>query len=115
MKQASTGRVPSTDGHPAGFDWLLLSPAALNHVFDHLRPGAAVAAAGGTWPAPWLWALRAWVGDLHAPFIRDFTGFDRSWRLLSNTSTTSRVHELASGAGYLAVGHARSRCRSNQR
>jgi len=23
------------------------------------------------------------VGDLHAPFIRDFTGFDRPWRLLS--------------------------------
>ncbi|PZS40066.1 MAG: hypothetical protein DLM62_04855, partial [Pseudonocardiales bacterium] len=36
---------------------VLQSPAALNHIFDHLRPGAPVAAAGGKWPAPWLWPL----------------------------------------------------------
>ena len=29
------------------------SRAALGNVFDHLRPGAPVAAAGGKWPAPW--------------------------------------------------------------
>ena len=33
---------------------VLQSPAALTHVFDHLRAGAPVAAAGGKWPAPWL-------------------------------------------------------------
>lgn len=92
---------------------LLQSPAALNQVFDHLRPGAVVAAIGGKWPAPWLWGLRAWVADLHAPFIHDFTGFDRPWRLLSQYLDNLRVHELGSGAGYLALGRARSRCRSN--
>ena len=31
---------------------VLQSPTALDNVFGHLRPGAAVAAAGGKWPAP---------------------------------------------------------------
>ena len=52
---------------------VLQSPAALTHIFEHLRPGAAVAATGGKWPPPWNVALRAGVADLHAPFIHDFT------------------------------------------
>ena len=88
---------------------LMQCPAALGNVFDHLRPGAPVAAAGGKWPAPWMWPLRAWVAELHAPFITDFTGFDRPWRLLAGYVPDLRVQELAFGAGYLAVGHARGR------
>jgi SAM-dependent methyltransferase len=44
---------------------LMQCPATLGNVFDHLRPGAPVAAAGGKWPAPWMWPLRAWVTQLH--------------------------------------------------
>jgi hypothetical protein len=84
---------------------VLQSPAALRHVVDHLRPGAPVAAIGGKWPAPWLRPLRAWVTELHAPFVADFTGFDRPWRLLARYVPDLRVHELAFGAGYLALGH----------
>jgi demethylmenaquinone methyltransferase/2-methoxy-6-polyprenyl-1,4-benzoquinol methylase len=86
---------------------VLQSPASLTHIFEHLRPGAAVAATGGKWPPPWNVALRAWVADLHAPFIHDFTGFDRPWRLLAGFVPDLQVTELGSGAGYLAVGHAR--------
>ncbi|MEK6441582.1 class I SAM-dependent methyltransferase [Pseudonocardia sp. T1-2H] len=88
---------------------VMQSPAALGNVFDHLRPGAAVAAAGGKQPGPWMWPLRGWVADLHAPFIDDFTGFDRPWRLLAEFVPDLRVHELAFGTGYLALGHARGR------
>ncbi len=88
---------------------LMQSPAALGNVFDHLRPGAPVAAAGGKWPAPWMWPLRAWVTELHAPFIADFTGFDRPWRQLAGYVPDLRVQELAFGAGYLALGHAQGR------
>jgi ubiquinone/menaquinone biosynthesis C-methylase UbiE len=88
---------------------VLQSRAALGNVFDHLRPGAPVAAAGGKWPAPWMWPLRAWVAELHAPFITDFTGFDRPWRQLAAYVPDLRVHELAFGAGYIALGHAHSR------
>jgi ubiquinone/menaquinone biosynthesis C-methylase UbiE len=93
---------------------VLQSPAALTHVFDHLRPGAAVAATGGKWPPPWNVALRAWVADLHAPFINDFTGFDQPWRLLAGFVPDLQVTELGAGAGYLAIGHARGPLDSTQ-
>jgi len=86
---------------------VLQSPAALAHVFEHLRPGAAVAATGGKWPPPWNVALRAWVAHLHAPFINDFTGFDQPWRPLAGYVPDLQVTELGAGAGYVAIGHAR--------
>lgn len=85
---------------------VLQSPAALTHVFAHLQPGAAVAAIGGKWPPTWNVMLRAWVADLHAPFISDFTGFDQPWRLLAEFVPDLQVTELGAGGGYLAVGHA---------
>ena len=72
---------------------VMQSRAALGNVVDHLRPGAAVAAIGGKWPAPWTWPLRAWVADLHAPFVTDFTGFDRPW---PRWPTWSPTYESAS-------------------
>ncbi len=84
---------------------LMQSREALETVFAHLRPGAAVGAIGGKWPAPWMIPLRMWVTDLHAPFIASFAGFDRPWRLLAEFVPDLRVTELAGGAGYLAVGH----------
>ena len=86
---------------------VLQSPAALTHIFEHLRSGAAVAATGGKWPPPWNVALRAWVAHLHTPFINDFTGFDQPWRLLAGYVPNLQVTELGAGGGYLAVGHAR--------
>jgi ubiquinone/menaquinone biosynthesis C-methylase UbiE len=80
-------------------------PAALSNVLDHLRPGAPVAAAGGKQPGPWMWAWRSWVADLHAPYISDFTGFDKPWARLAQLVPDLRVREVAFGAGYLAVGH----------
>jgi hypothetical protein len=66
-------------------------------------------AAGGKWPSAWLWRLRAWVVGLHPPFVADFTGFDRPWRLLAGLVPDLRVRELAFGAGYLALGRAPDR------
>ncbi len=85
---------------------VLQSTAALDHIFAHLRPGAPVAAAGGKWPASWLWPLQPWVTALHAPFVNDFTRFDRPWQLLAQFVPDLRVHQLALGTGYLALGHA---------
>jgi trans-aconitate methyltransferase len=84
---------------------VMQSRSALGNIVDHLRSGAPMAAIGGKWPAPWTWPLRAWVADLHAPFVTDFTGFDRPWRLLAEVAPDLRVRELAFGAGYLAIGH----------
>ena len=85
---------------------VLQSRAALRRVFEHLRPGATVATGGGKWPpGPLLRPLRGWVTAMHAPFVADFTGFDKPWRLLAEFVPDLRVHELAFGAGYLALGH----------
>ena len=84
---------------------VMQSTAAMANVFEHLRPGAAVAAIGGKWPAPWLWPLRYWVADLHKPFITDFAGFDQPWRRLAEHVPDLRVQQLGAGTGYLAHGH----------
>jgi len=84
---------------------VLQSRAALGRVFEHLRPGAAVAAGGGKSPGPWLRHMRGWVHALHAPFVADFTGFDKPWRLLAEFVPDLRVHENSFGAGFLALGH----------
>jgi hypothetical protein len=81
---------------------VLQCPAALHTVLAALRPGAWVGAAGGKWPAPWLAALSALVAAVHAPFVRDFTGFDRPWRYLAELVDDLRVTEIAFGTGYLA-------------
>ena len=88
---------------------LMQCPTALGNVFDHLRPGAPVAAAGGKLPGPWMWPLRTWITQLHAPFINDFTGFDKPWRQLARHVPDLHIRELAFGAGYLALGHAHGR------
>jgi demethylmenaquinone methyltransferase/2-methoxy-6-polyprenyl-1,4-benzoquinol methylase len=84
---------------------VLQSRTALTRVFQHLRPGAVVAAGGGKWPGPLLRPLRGLVTAMHAPFVADFTGFDKPWRLLTEFVPDLRVHELAMGAGFLALGH----------
>ncbi|MET0865969.1 MAG: methyltransferase domain-containing protein [Nakamurella sp.] len=84
---------------------IMQSPAAVANVLGQLRPGAAVAAIGGKWPAPWLWPLRPWVANLHAPFITDFAGFDKPWRLLAMHLPDLRIRQLGAGTGYLAYGH----------
>jgi SAM-dependent methyltransferase len=84
---------------------VLQSPAVLTQVLEHLRPGAPVAAAGGKRPPIWAWGLRGWIRSLHSPYIDDFTGFDRPWRLLAAHVPDLNVRELAFGTGYLATGH----------
>ena len=88
---------------------VMQNPAAIANVVNHLRPGAAVAAIGGKWPAPWRWPLRAWVADLHAPFITDFTGFDQPWRTARREHPRPKIRQLGAGTGYLAYGHTPSR------
>ncbi len=88
---------------------VMQSPAALGNILDHLRPGAPIAAAGGKEPGPWMWPMRPWVANLHKPYISDFTGFGKPWELLASLVPDLQVRELAFGAGYLVLGHARGR------
>jgi trans-aconitate methyltransferase len=85
---------------------ILQSPGALKNVMTTLRPGAWVAAGGGKWAAPVMIALNSMVGMLHAPYVRDFTGFDRPWRHLEQMVEDVEVREMAFGSGYIMTGRA---------
>jgi len=83
---------------------ILQSPDALRNVLTTLRPGAWVAAGGGKWAAPLMVALNSMVGMLHAPYVRDFSGFDRPWRHLERLVEDVRIEEMAFGSGYVMTG-----------
>ena len=78
--------------------------AALDHVLAHLRPGASVAAGGGKWAPPWAVGVNAMVLAAHAPYVDDFTGFDRPWAALAERVPGLAVREIALGGGYVASG-----------
>jgi SAM-dependent methyltransferase len=83
---------------------ILQSPGALRNVMASLGPGAWVAAGGGKWAAPVLVAVNSMVRMLHAPYVRDFSGFDRPWRYLEHLVEDVRVREMAFGGGYVMTG-----------
>jgi trans-aconitate methyltransferase len=87
---------------------ILQSPDALRNVVTRLRPGAWVAAGGGKWAAPMLVALNSMTSMLHAPYMRDFSGFDRPWRHLERLVQDVQVQEMAFGSGYVMTGRTRA-------
>jgi ubiquinone/menaquinone biosynthesis C-methylase UbiE len=84
---------------------ILQSPGALRNVMASLRPGAWVAAGGGKWAAPVMVALNSMVQMLHAPYVRDFAGFERPWQYLERLVEDVQVQEMAFGSGYVMTGH----------
>ena len=83
---------------------ILQSPRALRNVMAKLCPGAWVAAGGGKWAAPVMVAVNSMVQALHAPYVRDFSGFDRPWRYLERLVEDVQVREMAFGTGYVITG-----------
>jgi SAM-dependent methyltransferase len=83
---------------------ILQSPRALRNVMAKLCPGARVAAGGGKWAAPVMVAVNSMVRMLHAPYVRDFSGFDRPWRYLERLVEDVQVREMAFGGGYVMTG-----------
>jgi len=83
---------------------ILQSPRALRNVMAALCPGAWVAAGGGKLAAPLMIAVNSTVMMLHAPYVRDFSGFDRPWRYLEHLVEDVQVREMAFGTGYVMTG-----------
>ena len=66
-----------------------------------------MAAGGGKWGPVWAIGMNAGVLALHAPYVRDFAGFDRPWAqpgAAAERVADLAVQELAMGAGYVALG-----------
>jgi SAM-dependent methyltransferase len=85
---------------------VLRSVDALDHVLAHVRRGGGVAAGGGKWAPVWAVAVNATAYALHAPYVRDFAGFDRPWALLEQRVPGLHTREVALGAGWVAGGRA---------
>jgi tRNA A58 N-methylase Trm61 len=83
---------------------ILQSPRALRNVMAKLCPGAWVAAGGGKWAAPVMVAVNSMIRALHAPYVRDFSGFDQPWRHLERLVKDVQVRETAFGGGYVMTG-----------
>ena len=83
---------------------ILQSPRALRNVMATLCPGARVAAGGGKWAASLMVAVNSTVRMLHAPYVRDFSGFDRPWRYLEHLVQDVQVQQVACGSGYVMTG-----------
>jgi SAM-dependent methyltransferase len=83
---------------------ILQSPGALRNLMASVRRGGLVAAGGGKWAAPVMVAVNSMVAMLHAPYVRDFSGFDRPWRYLERLVEDVRVREMAFGGGYVMTG-----------
>jgi len=86
---------------------VLRSPAALERVFAHARPGARVAAAGMKHPAWWLSPARLWQLARASRYVTTFEGLDRPWSLLERHVTGLEVTPVRLGTHYIA--HARAR------
>jgi ubiquinone/menaquinone biosynthesis C-methylase UbiE len=94
---------------------IMRSPAALEHVLAHVRPGGRVVAAGPKW-APWWWAtgpaMNAWTWQLNRDYVTTFEGFGRPWSHLARLVPGLEVTDVFFGGGYIAAGRMPPRWRA---
>lgn len=83
---------------------ILQTPAAVDHVLAHLRPGARVAAAGLQWaPAGWgVFNGLVWLAAAHS--ITTLQGLDRPWRLLAERGLALSLSQHLGHTVYVASG-----------
>jgi demethylmenaquinone methyltransferase/2-methoxy-6-polyprenyl-1,4-benzoquinol methylase len=97
---------------------VMRSPAALDRVLHHLRPGGRVVAAGAKW-APWWWPagplMNAWTWHLNHAYVTTFEGFEHPWSHLARRVADLEVTEVFFGGGYIATGRVPERERGRAR
>ena len=86
---------------------VLRSPAALERIFAHARPGARVAVAGVKHPPWWLFPARLWRIANARPYLTTFEGLDRPWSLLERHVTGLAITQVMLGTNYIAAAQAR--------
>ena len=83
---------------------ILQTPAALDNVFAHAKPGARVASLGYKW-APWWtgpWNYFIWNFTRYAITTRE--GFSKPWRPLERFVPDLQVETMSLGSMYIAWG-----------
>jgi ubiquinone/menaquinone biosynthesis C-methylase UbiE len=82
---------------------VLRSPAALERIFAHTRPGARVAVAGVKHPPWWLFPARLWRLANASPYLTTFEGLDRPWSLLERYVTGLTITTVMLGTNYICA------------
>jgi demethylmenaquinone methyltransferase/2-methoxy-6-polyprenyl-1,4-benzoquinol methylase len=80
---------------------VLQSPAAIDNVLAHLRPGARVVAVGGRSPPRWLLPLHLAARQIGARYVTTLSGYERPWVHLAARLDDAQVKPRALGAVYL--------------
>ncbi len=83
---------------------MLQSEAALANVARHLRPGAAIVAAGLQWAPPWCWPVNFFVLPAALHSVSSLAGLDRPWRRLAAWTDGLAVDTILAGGGFLVRG-----------
>jgi demethylmenaquinone methyltransferase/2-methoxy-6-polyprenyl-1,4-benzoquinol methylase len=85
---------------------ILQTPAALDNVFAHTKPGARVAAYGYKWAPWWTGPWNLAIRNLTRYAITTRDGFSKPWLLLAEYVPDLEVETALMGAMYFAHGHA---------
>jgi ubiquinone/menaquinone biosynthesis C-methylase UbiE len=81
------------------------TPAALNNVFLHLRPGARIVVAGCKNADGWRAIFNPWFQYRTRGYLSTFEGLDAPWsHLVQHAPNFEVVSEYFLGSGYLGVG-----------
>jgi demethylmenaquinone methyltransferase/2-methoxy-6-polyprenyl-1,4-benzoquinol methylase len=83
---------------------VLRTPAALENVFRHAKPGARVVSAGGKRAPSWAVPVNVVMRRISRRYITTFEGFDRPWSHLERYVPYLRIKPVLFGAGYIAWG-----------
>jgi demethylmenaquinone methyltransferase/2-methoxy-6-polyprenyl-1,4-benzoquinol methylase len=83
---------------------VLRDPAALDHVFAHLKPHARVAATGLQWAPAWFPFTNAFVLGAALYSVTSLAGLDRPWDLLAQRLEDVRVHSMPWAGLYVLGG-----------
>lgn len=83
---------------------IMRTPAALDNVFRHLRPGARVVASGLKWAPPWAMPANVMVFFSALASVTALEGLREPWSLLADRTTQLEVEELFAGTQYIATG-----------
>ena len=83
---------------------IVCTPAALDQVLAHLKPGARVVATGLQWAPPWAVAVNAFVLGAALYSISSLNGLDRPWSGLQERLEDFEVTPEWMGGVYIASG-----------
>ncbi len=83
---------------------ILRNPDAISQVFQGLKPGAQVVAAGLQWSDPWAWATNWFVMMAAMYSVTSLEGLNQPWSRLSEYLDVLEVSTELMGGIYIASG-----------